>query len=206
MAKSFLDILVPDNQYYGIDYEEAFAPDAVVDLFDYSSVAAAMQANHDAIMILDVLEHLTDDVGELEDIMSNIARCTPKDSWVVITLPQMYRLDRLKLSHLHYPEHKIRLTQKEWLASLTKHFSVHSVQGLGYLSVFPYLPMLSKKYASHSKYERLFMHLRSQTFEKDFLKPTDLFLSNTLGKLPILKHWSNDFLVVARARQHANAE
>lgn len=199
-AKAFLDVLVPGNRYFGVDYEAAFNPDAVVDLFDQTSLELSMQPDADALMLLDVLEHLTDDVVELEATIGRIAKTMPNDAFVVITLPQMYRLDRLKLTHLHYPEHKIRRTQQEWLASLEKHFTIEKVQGLGYLSVIPYLPMLSSQYTPDNRLGRLFNHLRGQTFEKPWLKPTDLFLSNSLGKLPVLKRWSNDFLVVARPK------
>lgn len=200
VAKRFLDTLVPENGYFGVDYEAAFNPDAVVDLFDQTSLKRAMQPDTDVVMLLDVLEHLTDDVVELEAIMGQIAKTVPSETLMVITLPQMYRLDRLKLPHLHYPEHKIRRTQKEWLTSLEKHFKIETVQGLGYLSVLPYLPMLSRRYTPDNRLGRLFSHLRGQTFEKSWLKPIDLFLSNSLGKLPVLKHWSNDFLVVARPK------
>ena len=125
----------------------------------------------------------------------------PQNCTAIITLPQMYRLDRFKLKHLFYPEHKIRLTQAEWRAVLETHFDIESVQGLGYLSVFPYLPMLSKRYKPDNRLGKLFNLLRSKVFEWGPLKPADLWLSNTLGKIGFMKTISNDILFVAKPKQ-----
>lgn len=200
VARTFLNALLPSHDYFGVDYEEAFQPDAVVDLFDSDSLELAVPAQVDAVLALDVLEHLTDDIPLLEESIGNIARNTPDNAIVIVTLPQMYRLDRLKLAHLHYPEHKIRRTQQEWLGSLEKHFDILEVRGLGFLSVLPYLPMLSKKYSPENRLGKLFLHLRSKTFEHKLLKPADLFLSNTFGRIPGVNRWTNDFLVIARPK------
>ncbi len=198
VAKHYLESLELDFTYYGTDYEPKFKPDSVINLLEsHPQVDFAP----DIVLMLDVLEHLHEDISELQAIVGRIKNMIPADSAVIITLPQMYRLDRFKLKHLIYPEHKIRLTQQEWRNVIEAHFDIQSVQGLGYLSVIPYLPMASKRYTADNRLGKLFMHLRSHTFEWGPLKPIDLWLSNTLGKLGFMKTLSNDFLFVARPKK-----
>jgi hypothetical protein len=156
-------------------------------------------------MLLDVLEHLHEDIDDLRMVVRHIADCMPADAKLIITVPQLYRLDRFKLPHLHYPEHKIRLTQAEWRSVIEEHFDILDTQGVGYLSVLPYLPMASGRYKTDNALGRMFMHLRTHTFEKRWLKPLDLFLSRTLGRLGPFKTWSNDILFVAAARSASSS-
>ena len=200
VAKRYLQALNPELAYYGVDYEASFSPDAVVDLNVSGALTKSMQWHPDVVMLLDVLEHLHEDITALDAVIKNIADTVPSHCTVIITLPQWYRLDCLKLKHLHYPEHKIRLTQKEWKALIEKHFEIVETQGLGFLSVIPYLPMLSKKFTPENKLGQLFSRLRSQTFEKPWLKPVDLFLSRTLGKCWPFTKMTNDFLLVVKPR------
>lgn len=97
-------------------------------------------------------------------------------------------------------EHKIRLAKAQRKVLIKKHFNILGTQGLGFLSVIPYLPMLSKKFTHDNKLGRLFTHLRSKTFEKAWLKPVDLFLSRTFGKHQLFSNMMNDFLLVAKLR------
>ncbi|ASJ70847.1 hypothetical protein IMCC3135_03670 [Granulosicoccus antarcticus IMCC3135] len=201
VAKRFLSALNPGIRYFGIDYESTFVPDAVVDLNEPGALETPMDWSPNVVMLLDVLEHLHEDSDDLSEVVKHVAVTMPEDAQVIITVPQLYRLDRLKLPHLHYPEHKIRLTQAEWRAIIEKHFDILDVQGVGYLSVLPYLPMFSRHYKADNRLGRLFSHLRSHTFEKSWLKPADLFLSRTLGKIPLFKTLSNDILFVAKPRK-----
>ena len=201
VANRFLSAIGGDINYFGIDYEAGFKPDAVVDINQHGSLRQAMTWAPDVVMMLDVLEHLHDNQHDLERVIENVAHSMPKEAKLVITVPQLYRLDSFKPKHLHYPEHKIRLTQREWRVLIEKHFDIQVTQGAGYLSVLPYLTMLSKRYSPDNALGRLFNHLRSRTFEKPWLKPVDLFLSNMLGRLPVLKRLSNDILFVATVRQ-----
>ena len=205
VAKRFLTALNANISYFGIDYEPTFMPDAVVDLNESTALNKPMARNPDVVMLLDVLEHLHDNQEDLSDVIKRVAKSMPKSACLIVTVPQLYRLDRFKLKHLNYPEHKIRLTQKEWRKLLEKHFDIRTVQGVGYLSVIPYLPMFSKHYRPDNTLGRLFNHLRSNTFEKAWIKPLDLFLSNTLGKLPLFKSMSNDILFVATPRDTTEA-
>ena len=199
-AKQFLKALNGTIHYSGVDYEPSFNPDIVVDLNEKNALKCIMNDATDIIMLLDVLEHLHEDKSELSRIISNIAQSMPEHAHAIITLPQWYRLDCMKLSHLHYPEHKIRLTQHEWKNLIREHFDIESTQGLGYLSAIPYLPMALRKYTPENKLGQLFTHLRSVTFERPWLKPADLFLSNTLGRIAPFKYLSNDILLVVKPR------
>ena len=203
VAKRFLTTLNDPIEYFGVDYEPTFNPDAVVDLNRPTALDAPMIWTPDVVMLLDVLEHLHDNKEDLRKVLKHVASSMPKDAQLIVTVPQLYRLDRFKLKHLHYPEHKIRLTQKEWHNLINEYFDIKSVQGVGYLSVIPYLPMLSRRYQPGNALGRLFSHLRASTFEKSWLKPVDLFLSNSLGRLPWLNSISNDILFVATPRNAA---
>ncbi len=200
VARRYLSHLRGEFPYFGVDYESAFKPDAVVDLNDLDALQAPMDWQPEVVLLLDVLEHLHEDIGALKAVIANIHRHMPSDCTVIITLPQMYRLDRFKLPHLHYPEHKIRLTQAEWREALETCFDITHAQGLGYLSVLPYLPMALKSYTPENRWGRLFQRLRGKTFEWGPLKPLDLFLSRTLGRFGPLQTMSNDILFVARPR------
>lgn len=203
VAKRFLEALNPGIRYFGIDYEATFEPDAVVDLNVDGALQQPMTWAPDVVMLLDVLEHLHEDEEDLSQVIKHVAESMQSDAKVIITVPQLYRLDRFKLPHLHYPEHKIRLTQGEWRQLIEEHFDIQKTQGVGFLSVLPYLPMAFKHYTPNNRLGRLFSHLRSKTFEKRWIKPVDLFLSRTLGKIGPFKHLSNDILFVATPRKRA---
>lgn len=205
VARRFLSVLNPDIRYFGIDYESTFEPDAVVDLNMPGALETPMDWSPDVVMLLDVLEHLHEDSKDLSQVVKHVADTMPADAQLIITVPQLYRLDRFKLAHLHYPEHKIRLTQAEWRAIIETHFDIVDVQGVGYLSVLPYLPMASRHYKPDNMLGRLFDRLRSRTFEKRWIKPVDLFLSRTLGKIPMFKTVSNDILFVVKRRDSNRA-
>ena len=200
VAKRFLCALNSSISYFGIDYEPTFKPDAVIDLNESAALDDPMTWNPDVVMLLDVLEHLHDNKQDLLAVIEHVASSMPDNARLIVTVPQLYRLDRYKLKHLHYPEHKIRLTQTEWRKLIATHFHISSIQGVGFLSSIPYLPMFSRHYRPDNTLGRLFNHLRSSTFEKKWMKPVDLFLSNTLGRLPWIKTLSNDILFVATPR------
>ena len=204
VARRFLEAFNPKLSYFGIDYEPTFQPDAVVDLNKSGALDAPMDWSPDVVMLLDVLEHLHDSIEDLGRVVEHVACSMPADARLIITVPQWYRLDRFKLSHLHYPEHKIRLTQPEWRRIIEQHFTITHTQGVGYLSVLPYLPMALRRYTPDNTLGRLFKHLRSTTFEKRWIKPLDLFLSNTLGRMRPFKSLSNDILFVAVPKSDHN--
>jgi SAM-dependent methyltransferase len=202
VAHSYLSDLNLECQYFGVDYEPNFSPGAVVDLLNIDANPPELPWAPDVVLMLDVLEHLHEDITELDKIVASIKNnvCAP-ESIMIFTLPQMYRLDRFKLSHLHYPEHKIRLTQQEWVQVIEPHFEIESVRGFGYLSVIPYLPMASKRYTPDNRLGKLFNYLRGHFFEWGPFKPIDLWLSKMLGGIPGIKQFSNDINIVARPRK-----
>lgn len=201
IARRFLTAHNKHTSYFGVDYEASFEPDAVVDLNKADSLIVPMKEKPDVVMLLDVLEHLHEDKAELSNVVRHISEAMPMNAQLIVTVPQWYRLDRFKLKHLHYPEHKIRLTNNEWRSLLEEHFDITATQGLGYLSVLPYLPMALRSYKPDNALGKLFMHLRTHTFEKSWMKPFDLFLSNSLGRIAPFKHLSNDILFVARPKR-----
>ena len=200
VARRYLEHFGLRMDYFGVDYEARFDPDAVVDLMGEGPLVPELPWQPDVVLALDVLEHLHGDVRVLEKVVRRFADALPPSARVIVTLPQMYRLDRFKLAHLHYPEHKIRLEQHEWRAVLETAFDIRAVQGLGYLSVLPYLPMASRAYRPDNVLGRLFHTLRSRVFEWEPLKPLDTWLSNTLGRWRALQGVSNDVLFVATPR------
>ncbi|PID61477.1 MAG: methyltransferase [Gammaproteobacteria bacterium] len=201
VARRYLTEIGLQFRYFGIDYEPDFKPDALVDLLNPAPPAGRMPWQPDVVMMLDVLEHLTEDRDELVRILDQLSSWIPDTATVIVTLPQMYRLDRFKLPHLHYAEHKIRLRREEWMDILGNGFELQFTQGLGYLSVIPYLPMASRRYHPENRLGSLFNHLRSRTFEWGPLKPADLLLSNSLGRLPFCKGAANDVLYVLKPRR-----
>ncbi len=198
VAKMYLDKLGLEFEYFGVDYEARFLPGAVVDLMQPESLKSVLPWKPNVVLMLDVLEHLHEDAEVLQGIVERLAGSVSDDCVFIFTLPQMYRLDRFNLAHLHYPEHKVRFQQHEWRHILEGSLYVEKTQGLGYLSVLPYLPMASKRYTPDNRLGRLFNWLRGTVFEWAPLKPLDLMLSNTLGKIPFCKTVSNDILFVAR--------
>ena len=200
VAETYLHKLGLDMRYFGIDYEPRFGPDAVVDLAEADRVGEALPWAPDVVLALDVLEHLHEDEAALRETVGKLAAVTPPGATLIVTLPQMYRLDRFKPAHLHYPEHKIRLTRQEWRAVLEHGFDVRGERGVGYLSVLPYLTMASRRYRPDNALGRLFAHLRETTFEWAPLKPADLALSRALGTLAPFRGLSNDVLFVASPR------
>jgi hypothetical protein len=198
VSKRYLASFNSDLQYKGADYEASFEPDYVVDLNQTDALADAMKWQPQVVMLLDVLEHLHDNTKDLGDVIAHIAEQVPADSVLIITLPQWYRLDCFKPSHLYYPEHKIRLNQREWRELIEQHFDIVKTQGLGYLSVIPYLPMAFKNYKNDNWLGAFYLHLRGKIMEWRIFKPIDLFLSRTIGKLPGFNKLSNDILFVAK--------
>ena len=205
VARRYLADLGIEMSYFGIDYEAGFSPDAVVDLLALEGQSPELPWQPDVLIMLDVLEHLHEDKAVLEKILCRIKNLCPPSAKLILTLPQMYRLDRFKLPHLHYPEHKIRLTQREWCELVETHFSIERVRGFGVLSVVPYLPMASSKYTPENRLGRLFSYLRGTFFEWPPFKPVDLFLSRVLGRIPWLNTFTNDILIVANPRTNAKS-
>ncbi len=197
VARRYLRSIGLQFDYFGVDYESSFEPDAVVDLLSLDQQMPALPWQPDVLIMLDVLEHLHEDPRQLEQILARLRALCPPKARLILTLPQMYRLDRFKLSHLHYPEHKIRLTQREWCELVSTQFDIEGVRGFGVLSVVPYLPMASKRYRPGNRLGRLFNYLRGTFFEWPPFKPVDLWLSRIVGRVPWLNTFTNDILIVA---------
>lgn len=186
--------------YCGADYEAAFEPDIVLDATRLTEHRDELPWRPDVITLLDVLEHLPGRDPAIRSVMHQCGEVVAPGGLILAVVPQLYRLDRLKLSHLHYPEHHVRMTLKEWSAIIGEAVTIEAVHGIGYLSCLPYLPMLSPWYKEHNRHGRLFHHLRGRTFEWGPLKPMEKGLTRALGRLPGFRGWCNSSLLVCRAK------
>jgi hypothetical protein len=200
ISRHYLEMNGLDFEYCGVDYEAAFAPDIVMDVRELYQRRAELPWTPDVIMLLDVLEHLPGREADIEAVMEACDALVPAHGMILVVVPQLYRLDRLKLAHLHYPEHQVRLTLGEWRAIIERRTRVARVRGIGYLSCLPYLPMFSPRYLEHNAWGRAFQYLRGTAFEWGPLKPAERLLTAVLGRLPGLKGWCNSSLLICRGR------
>lgn len=200
ISKNYLAETGLEFEYCGADYEAAFQPDIVLDATKLTDHKEDLPWRPDVITMLDVLEHLPGQANDIESVMRQCCEVVAPGGLVLAVVPQLYRLDRLKLKHLHYPEHQVRYTLKEWADIIGKAASIESVHGIGYLSCLPYMPMLSPFYKEDNKHGKLFYHLRGKTFEWGPLKPAEKALTRTLGRLPGMRGWCNSSLLVCKAK------
>ena len=201
VASRYLGALGLEADVFGTDYEASFSPDAVVDLLDFEpgTLAAQLPGPPDVILCLDVLEHLSEDPDIVSGVVRRLASVAPPGTLVLFVQPQMYRLDRFKLPHLHYSEHKIRLTRPEWRAVIEAGgLVIETERGVGYLCNIPYLPMWSRRYRPDNRLGALFHFLRSRVMELGAFKPIDVALSRTIGRLGPAVSAANGVLYVAR--------
>jgi Methyltransferase domain len=196
IALRYLTDLGVDFQYCGVDYESPFSPDILSDIRDSQQIRSKLPWQPNVICLLDVLEHLEGLEVDIIQVLQACCAVLPAGGLVIVTIPQMYRLDRFKFKHLHYPEHKIRLRQQEWLNLLKCELKVRQRHGVGFISVIPYLTMLHPQYEQKPGLMRLFKRLRERTLEQPFLRSLDLRLSRVLGGLPWFRQWANDVLFV----------
>jgi len=200
ISKEYLAATGLEFEYCGADYEAAFEPDIVLDATRLTDYRDELPWKPDVITLLDVLEHLPGQAGDIESVMHQCGEVVAPGGLILAVVPQLYRLDRLKLKHLHYPEHHVRFTLNEWSEIVGRSVDIEAVYGIGYLSCLPYLPMLSPWYKETNRHGRLFYHLRGKTFEWGPLKPVEIGLTRALGRLPGLRGWCNSSLLVCRAK------
>ncbi|MEO0623522.1 MAG: methyltransferase domain-containing protein [Pseudomonadota bacterium] len=187
-----------DFEYCGVDYEAAFAPDIVMDVRRLYAERDRLPWQPDVIMLLDVLEHLPGKAPDIAKVMRECNLLIPAHGSVLVMVPQLYRLDRLKLPHLHYPEHQVRFTLREWQEIIGGEIRIERTEGVGYLSCLPYLPMLSPWYKEDNGHGRLFHYLRGKLFEWGPLKPAEVFVTRLLGSTGLLKGWCNSSFMICR--------
>jgi hypothetical protein len=198
LALRYLKQLGFDMDYCGVDYETALGPDLVADLRTPEVIAQLLPWRPDVVLLLDVLEHLEGREADIRRVLAASAAMLSAGGLVIVTLPQMYRLDCFKLPHLHYPEHKIRLSQEEWRKLLTEQLLVEHVHGLGYVSMLPYLVMFHRGYREDNYLGRTFRFLRERALEGEVLRRLDHALTRSLGGERTMSEWSNDVLFVCR--------
>ncbi|HLL52488.1 MAG TPA: class I SAM-dependent methyltransferase [Myxococcaceae bacterium] len=184
--------------YCGLDPDPTVSPDLVGDARELEYQHARLPFRPDVILLLDVLEHLEGRHGDVRRVLRGCRSVLAPGGVVLISVPQMYRLDRLKLSRLHTPEHKLRLTVSEWRGLVELDFEVVAAQGAGYLSALPYLPMLHPGYGEKNALGQLVHALRHGLSAVEPLESADTWLSNSVGRVEQLKGWANDTLFVCR--------
>ena len=199
ISRHYLEMNGLEFEYCGVDYEAAFAPDLVMDVREIHERRAELPWTPDVIMLLDVLEHLPGQARDIEAVMRSCNALAPAHGLILVVVPQLYRLDRLKLAHLHYPEHQVRMTLREWRGVIEPTTRIEKVRGVGYLSCLPYLPMLSPWYREDNAWGRLFRLLRGSVFEWGPLKPVERVVTAVLGRAPVLKGWCNSALLICRS-------
>ncbi len=196
ISRHYLEMNDLEFDYCGVDYEAQFSPDIVMDVREVYDRRDQLPWQPDVIMLLDVLEHLPGRDADIVAVMEQCNRLLPAHGKVLVVVPQLYRLDRLKLSHLHYPEHEVRYTLGEWEALVKRGVAIARRHGIGYLSCIPYFPMLSRHYRENNRLGRLFRYLRGTVFEFGPLKPLEIGLTRLLGRSGWLAGWCNSTLLI----------
>jgi SAM-dependent methyltransferase len=205
ISKEYLSTTLGDSvdfEYCGVDYEAAFEPDIVMDITEIHQRREELPWTPDVILMLDVLEHLPGKEKDIQKVVSESVNLLPPHGLVLAVVPQLYRLDRLKLNHLHYPEHQVRFTLEEWATIIQEGAEISEMRGIGYISCIPYLPMLSPWYRDDNGHGQLFRYLRGTAFEWEPLKPAEVFLTSLLGSS--VQGWCNSSLLVLQSQQNEN--
>jgi hypothetical protein len=200
ISRHYLEMNGLEFEYCGVDYEADFDPDIVMDVRRVYDERHKLPWQPDAILLLDVLEHLPGRDADIVAVMRQCNKLIPAHGLVMVVVPQLYRLDRLKLGHLNYPEHQVRFTLEEWHSLITRGMKVMQLRGIGYLSCLPYLPMLSPWYDEQGAHGRFFRFLRGKVFEWAPLKPLEIGLTRLLGHVPGLRGWCNSTLLICGKR------
>jgi SAM-dependent methyltransferase len=186
--------------YYGVDSNANFCPSFVGDIRDVSSYIGLIPFTPNVILITDVLEHFENGTVDIKSFLKKIQKDLSTDCLIFITVPQMYRLDRFKLAHLHYTEHKVRFTLYEWTSLLTDHLRIIDTHGIGYLSVLPYLVMFVPSYKEDGILGHVFLKTRKILSSFPILRKIDLHLTNVIGKGRHFEGLSNSVLLVCRTK------
>lgn len=200
ISKEYLAANDLDFEYCGVDYEAAFEPDVVMDITKIHEKRAEIPWEPDVILLLDVLEHLPGKAQDIEKVMSECSKLVPEHGLILAVVPQLYRLDRLKLQHLHYPDHEVRFTLGEWNGIIKDTVNISEIRGIGYLSILPYLPMLSPFYREDNRHGDLFRYLRGTLFEWEPLKPMEKYLTESLGRIKFFQGWCNSSLFICKGK------
>jgi len=178
-------------EYIGVDREESFQPDIVADIKQVDRLLPSLPRRPDVILLLDVLEHLEGKEGEILQTLEACRKILHPKGKVFVVAPQNYRLDQFKLSHLYYPEHKVRLHFREWQVLLESQFRIVSTRGIGYLSVLPYLLMAYPGYQENNAWGRLFHYVRDKLMIGPLCKHLDLGVTRLLNRVTPLRILAN---------------
>lgn len=188
------------SNYCGVDQNSEFSPDIESDVKDLSIYYENIDFVPNVVLITDVLEHLDGGTKDIQKFLKDLVQKISCDSKVFITVPQMYRLDRFKLKHLYYPEHKVRLTLEEWQNIVSQDFEIEQQIGIGYISVLPYLIMFLPFYSEHGWTGSVFKKSRNILSKSGKIRQLDYFLSRKSQDNLFACRLANDALFVCRKK------
>ncbi len=188
------------SNYCGVDHNSGFSPDIESDVRDLSIYYERIDFAPNVILITDVLEHLDGGIEDIQKFLKELSAKISTDTKVYISAPQMYRLDRLKLKHLFYPEHKVRLKLEEWQKIIFQDFEVEQLIGVGYISVLPYLIMFLSFYNENGWTGAVFKKIRSLLSKSVTIRQLDYFLSNRSKGCLFFCRLANSVLFVCRKK------
>lgn len=190
----------PISKYCGVDFNSQFAPDIQADIRDFEFYVNKIPFVPNAVLITDVLEHLEKGTPDIQKFLRSLSQIMDPDSEVYISIPQMYRLDRFKLNHLSYPEHKVRLDLSEWEDLIKQNFVIKQQMGIGYISVLPYLVMFFPFYNENGWTGAIFKWLRNELSKFTSLRKMDHFLSRIRKNKGLFCQFSNSVLFVCQRK------
>ncbi len=193
------------SDYCGVDYNRSFNPMIVDDIRNVDNYLKKVPFSPNVVLITDVLEHLEKGRIDIDIFLHDLKSRLPKDCIVYTTAPQMYRLDRFKLSYLHYPEHTVRMSLAEWKEIISKHISIEQTLGAGYVSVLPYLLMFLPNYKEDKILGKIFKKVRSLISAQKSLYEVDYYLSKTLGKREAFVDLANSVVLVCKNKERGHA-
>jgi len=186
--------------YCGVDPDEGVSPHLVGDARALERLREALPWTPDVILLLDVLERLGGDEDDVRRALRACAEVLAPGGLVLVAVPQMDRLARLALPHLPPDGPRVRLSLDGWRRLLSEEFRIESTQGIGYLSVVPSLPMLSRAYREENVLGRSSRLLGGRLLAWKPIADADAWLSDTVGRVDGLTAWANDVLLVCRVR------
>ncbi|NUM60461.1 MAG: methyltransferase domain-containing protein [Bdellovibrionaceae bacterium] len=188
------------SRYCGIDNNSKFSPSLISDIRDVHTYMSQLDFTPNVVLITDVLEHLENGTEDIFTFLNCLEKYLPEKCQIFISTPQMYRLDRFKLKHLQYSEHKVRFSLDEWKNILDQNLVVSSSYGIGYISILPYLVMAIPWYDENGCLGIFFKTFRDFLSRSFLLRRFEYGLTRILCVISPLQSFSNSVLFVCKPK------